>query len=243
MKIFCAGTGVLFLALCPVHADSQPGIDPPPATSSVMVYIKVVIDKKFGLIARLLGGMKDHTWQLTHYDPANAWWKNPLIVYSDPPIADFDILGQADAPAVAGHGSSSNLSVKVSMVPHADVSVKTIPKSDGIKGTITTTISSEAQYYDRGWTPMVHMADKQVIFSFDTCDPNRSVESIGHETRKVASFGLERYTRNEKKWEPQKDWPTDAKSGDWRVVIHGKDAVLELTTYRYTQISSDAGHQ
>jgi hypothetical protein len=125
--------------------------------------------------------------------------------------------------------------VKVALIPHADVSIKTLPRSDGIRGTITTTISTVAEYFDGHWTQMVLESDRPITFRFDTCDPDMRLEEIGQETRSIPSFAFERYTRDELKWEPRSDWPRDAESGDWRVVIYGKNAVVNVTSYRYVQ--------
>jgi len=63
----------------------------------------------------------------------------------------------------------------------------------------------------------------------------RRVEVIGRETRTIPAFALERFTRDQQKWEPKSRWPVLAKSGDWRVVIYGSIATLEVTRYRYIQ--------
>jgi hypothetical protein len=208
---------------------------PNAATSSVMVYIKVVIDKKYGALAHLVGGKHDNLLQHTVYDVANPWWSNPLIVHADAAIDHADVTGRTDAQALNGHGASENVTVQLTMVPHADLAIKTNPRSDCIKGTITTVIDTTAQYYDGHWVEMIHESDKPVTFTFDTCDPQQRVEVIGHETRTFPAFTLERYTRDHQKWEPKSAWPQQMESGDWHVVIYSKNAVLDVTRYRYVQ--------
>jgi hypothetical protein len=102
-------------------------------------------------------------------------------------------------------------------------------------------MSTAAEYYDEHWTPMAHEADRKVIFRFDTRDPHRALEVVGHEVRTIPNFALERYTRDEERWEPKSSWPGDAESGDWRVVIYGKDASLDIIRYRYVQESGAGG--
>jgi hypothetical protein len=59
-----------------------------------------------------------------------------------------------------------------------------------------------------------------------------------HETRQtIPAFALERYTRDETKWEPRSNWPAEAANGDWHVVIYDKDASLEITSNRYIEQS------
>lgn len=204
-------------------------------TSSVMVYIKLVIDKKYSVLAQLFGGMRDNTVQLTVYDPAKPWWNNPLIAYDELAVQNADIIGHADADAITGQGAIGNVTINVSMVPHADVTIKTIPKSDALKGTITATISIVAQFYDGEWVEMVHVADRKVTFSVNTCDPRQRPERIAKESRTIPAFTLERYTRDEQRWEPKTQWPKEPKSGDWRVAIDAKNVTLEITGYQYAQ--------
>lgn len=227
--------------IAPVSAPVAPAppllADQAPSTSSVMVYIKLVIDKKYGTLAHLVGGMHDKSWQRTTYDAANPWWSNPLIVYADPPFPDADTVGRADAQVMTGHGASANVAVQVTLVPHADLTMKTIPKTDAIRGTITTTISTAAEFYDGHWAEMVHETDRKVTFSFDTCDALRPMQLVGHEKKTLPAFIFERYTRDHEKWEPKSHWPGQAESGDWRVVIYGTNATLDITSYRYVQSS------
>jgi hypothetical protein len=204
-------------------------------TSSVMVYIKVGLDKKYGLLARLVGGKRNSTWQSADYDAANPWWDNPLIAYAEPAIPDADVVGRSDSDVFTGRGASRNVVVMVTLVPHIDVSVKTNPASDCIKGTATCVISTLAEYYDGRWVNMVREVDRTITFSFDNCDPQEQLEVIGHESRGIPPFALERYTRDQSKWEPMSDWPSQARREDWRVVIYGRDAVLEASSCRYVR--------
>lgn len=271
MNTFGVGTIVMLLALglaqttCQHGGDRQPrtpAIDPAPVlglpappvaipspptpraaeTSSVMVYIKLVIDKKYNLLARLVGGKRNSIWQRTTYDAANPWWNNPLIAYAEPPFLDADVIGRADADVITGRGASGNVLVRLTMVPHADVAIKTSPSSDAMKGKATGLISTVAEFYDGRWVEMVREESRRITFEFDTCDPLQNLEVIGHESRAIPTFALERYTRDEEKWEPRINWPEQFKSGDWRVVIYGSDATIEVTSYRYVQ-QSVAGAQ
>ena len=204
----------------------------PDNPSSVMVYIKMVIDKKYGFLAHVVG-KRDLTERDIVYNIKNNWWDNPLIVYADAPLAHADCTGQADAEAIIGEGVSSNADVRLTLTPHAVVTLRTNPPSDGIKGTITVSINTLDEYFDGDWTQMVRTRDKLLTFNFDTCDPGKPLEAILHETRTIPSFSLEHYTRDHDKWDSRKHWPDENKSGDARVVIYGKDAVLNVTGYRY----------
>ena len=245
-KIIAVGMPVGLLALVLTYTACQsssevtkalPESDSPVAshtsdTSSVLVYIKMVTEKKYGFLAHVRG-KRDITERNTLYDARNAWWDNPLVVYADAPLVNPDLTGQADAQAIAGQGDSANVGVHLMLIPHADVAIKTSPRSDAVKGTITTTISTVGDYYDGGWTEMVRATGKRLTFAFDTCDPRKHVRIIAHETRSVPAFSLERYTRDREKWEPKSQWPEESESGDWRTVIHGTDAVMDVTGYQY----------
>ncbi len=213
----------------------QPGITPDAHASSILVYIKVVIQKEFGWVAKNLGGMRDNTWRRTLYRPSNHWWENPLIVHNDPLIVEPDIIMDSDAQSITGAGSSKNIKVRVNLVPHAELTVKTIPPSDAVQGTISCVISARASYYDGKWVEMVHEVDRTVTFLFDSRDPAQAMEVIDVETRTVPLFVFERYTRDQIKWEPKSRLPSVAVSGDWHVAIYGKNAVLKLTRYRHVQ--------
>lgn len=216
-----------------VASTSAPASQPV-GSSSVKVYIKLVVGKKYGVLAQL-AGRRDSTENQTSYDIDNKWWDNPLVVYADAPLPDPDVTGRADNPAILGEGASANVTVVVSLVPHADVAVHTTPQCDGIKGTITVNITTMADYYDGGWTNLVRMDGQKLTFRFDTCDPHKDLEPIGHEIRTVPAFALERYTRHHEKWEPKSNWPAKPASGDFRTAIYGKDARLEFTAYRYRE--------
>jgi hypothetical protein len=157
---------VLAQTACQYGGDGRPGatmsapvrplISPMPQaaqTSGVMFYIKVVIDKKCNALAHLVGGMRDGAWERTEYDAASPWWKNPLIVYREAGFEDAQVMGRADAQVITGQGASGNVTVQVTLVPHAVVAMKAMAGSDGIRGTITTTISTAAEYDDghRHW--------------------------------------------------------------------------------------------
>jgi len=199
-----------------------------------MVYIKTVVEKKYGFLAHIVG-KRDITVRHTLYDVDHSWWDNPLIAYAETPFAHPDVIGQADAEAIVGEGASANVSVRLTLVPHMVVAVKTMPRSDGIKGTITVSISTVADFFDGDWTEMVRAKDKRLSFSFDTCDPRKQLQQIVHETRTIPAFSLERYTRGHKKWEPRSRWPDKFESGDGRTVIYGKDIILDVTGYRYVE--------
>ncbi len=210
-------------------------IAPDAQASSVLVYIKVVIRKEFGWVAKNLGGMRDNTWRRTLYRPTNHWWENPLIVHSDPPIIKPDLIVDSDGQTMTGGGASKNITVRVHLVPHAELTVKTIPPSDAVQGTITCVIFAQASYFDGKWVEMVHEVDRTLTFKFDTRNPAQAMEVMDVETRTIPLFEFERYTRDQIKWEPKTRWPGTAVNGDWHVVIYGRNAVLKLTRYRYLQ--------
>jgi len=206
----------------------------PAGPSSVMVCIKTVAEKRYGFLAHIVG-KRDITERHTSYDVDDSWWNNPLIAYADAPLAHPDVIGQADAEVIFGEGASSNIDVRLTLVPHVFVAMKTTPKSDGIKGTITVSISTVADFFDGDWTEMVRTKDKRISFSFNTCDPRKQLQQVLHEIRTIPAFSLERYTRGHEKWEPRRRWPVEFASGDWRTVIYGKDAILDVTGYRYVE--------
>lgn len=206
----------------------------PASPSSVLVYIKTVVEKKYSLLAYIVGKRDNTTRQLV-YDAKNSWWDNPLIAYADVPLAHADVFGQADAQAITGHGDGANISVKLTLVPHAVVALHTVPPCDCLKGTITVSISTVADFFDGDWHEMVRTQDRRLSFSFDTCDPHKQLQQVIHQTSTIPAFSLERYTRGHVKWEPKTAWPAQPESGDSRTVIYGKDAVLDVTGYRYVQ--------
>ena len=136
---------------------------------------------------------------------------------------------------ITGQGKSANAAVAITMIPHADIAIATLPKCDGMKGTIRVRITAVSDYYDGRWTEVVRVDDKAMVFSFDTCDPSRRFEAISSETRTVPRFAFERYTRDEEKWEPRNAWPTHPESGDFWTTIYGKDGTINVAAYRYVQ--------
>jgi len=207
---------------------------PPPGPTRVTVYIKTVVDKRFGLLA-FLAGSRDTIDRHLVYAPDNHWWDNPLVVYREQPhIATTDLTAGADEAMIVGKGTSTNVAVALSLIPHADVAVHTNPPSDGIKGTIQVRISAASDYFDGDWTPMARVHDKILVFTFNTCDPTRPLEATGKEVRSVSAFAFERYTRQQQKWDASNTWPSQPESGDWRITIAGNDATMDVTTYRYS---------
>jgi hypothetical protein len=199
-----------------------------------MVYIEVVAKKKYGLLAHIFG-KRDVTERRTIYDPRNSWWNNPLIAYADPPLVHPDVIGHADAEAIVGEGASANVDVHLTLVPHVVVALQTMPRSDAIKGTVTVSISTVADFFDGDWTEMVRIKDQRISFVFNTCDPREHLQQVLHVTRTIPAFLLERYTRGHEKWEPMSRWPAEPESGDARTVIYGEDAILDVTAYRYVK--------
>jgi len=214
----------------PIH----PAASQPAGPSSVLVYIKMSTEQKFGLLAHAIG-KRDFARRSNAYDAGNNWWENPLIVYADPPLPRVDVIGQADAQPITGQGEGPNVAVHLTLIPHAEVALRMTPKCDGVKGTITVSVSTVADFFDGGWTEMIRAQNRRLSFSFNTCDPARHVQQIAHEKRAVPAFALERYTRNREKWEPKSNWPQEGEAGDWRTVIYGKDAILDVTGYRYVE--------
>lgn len=222
-----------------VNVATLPPSEPKAAGSSVTLYIKVVMHKKYGLLARLLAGKRDSTWRSTDYDPANPWWENPPVVYTDPPLLAVDAVGRADARVITGEGSSDNVRIRLSLTPHADVAIRTIPSSDAVAGTLECTISTVGEFYDGEWVEMVRVADRKVRFEFDSRDPPDQMEVISEETRTIPDFVFERYTRDQQKWEPRSNWPSQGESGDWRLVIVVQEATLRTTRFRKVKAPGD----
>lgn len=201
-------------------------------TSSVTVYLKLVIDKDYGMLAKL-SGKRDSSERSEPYDIANAWWDNPLVVYIDPPLPAPDTLAAADARPISGEGSSKNVAVELTLIPRAELAIDTTPASDAVAGTMTLTISSVASYYDGRWEQMVDVKDRRVTFTFDTRAPGRPVKATGHETRQIPQWTFNRYTRDRERWETRSQWPTEPQSGDWRTMMTGRNIAIDLTGYRY----------
>jgi hypothetical protein len=205
----------------------------PPGPASVRVYVKMIVCKKYGTLAHLVGN-RDCVENHMTYDPNNHWWKNPLVVYDEVPgSACPDLTAQSDADPIAGQGQSSNVAIALTLVPHVDLALKTFPKCEAVRGTITVTIAAVSDYYDGAWTQMARLDDKVLVFAFDTRDPSKPLEEVGRDIRTVPAFAFERYTRERQKWEPKSDWPMQPERGDWRITVYGKEAHLAVTAYRY----------
>jgi hypothetical protein len=160
------------------------------------------------------------------YNVEYNWWENPLIAYAEAPLGHPDVVAQADADAIVGEGTSTNVDVRLTVVPHVDVGVRTMPRCDGIKGTITVSITTVDDFFDGNWTEMVRIKDKRISFGFNTCDPAKQLQQVLHVIRTIPAFSLERYTRGHEKWEPRSHWPDETEFGDARSVIYRKDAVF-----------------
>lgn len=206
----------------------------PAGPTRIIVYIKTIAERKYGLLAHIIG-KQDVTVRHLVLDPDKSWWDNPMIVYADAPFAHPNVIGQADAEAIVSEGAGANVTVRLTLVPHVDLAMETIPSCDGIKGSITVSITAGADFYDGRWTQILRTKDHQLTFSFNTCDPNRRLQEIAHESRTIPEFSLERYSRGHEKWEPMSRWPAEFKSGDARTVIYGKDAKVNVTAYRYAE--------
>jgi hypothetical protein len=127
------------------------------------------------------------------------------------------------------------VSVDLTLVPHADITLKTLAASDCLKGTITATITTISDYYDGKWTRVADVRDREIAFDFDTADKSRPLRPTTSETRTMPPFSFERYTRDREKWEPRSAWPATPKSGDWRSRIYVKDVKLRMTGYQYQE--------
>ena len=200
--------------------------------SSVTVYLKLVIDKDYGMLAKL-SGKRDSSERSEPYDIANAWWDNPLVVYLEPPLAAPDTIAAADARPISGEGSSKNVAVELTLIPRAEIAIDTTPASHAVAGSITLTISSVASYYDGRWEQMVDVKDRRVTFNFDTRAPGRPVVATGQETRQIPQWAFNRYTRERERWETRSQWPAEPQSGDWQTEMTGRNIAINLTGYRY----------
>jgi hypothetical protein len=213
----------------------------PAGPTSVRVSIMMVIHKEYGILARL-SGKKNVTETNEPYDEGRSWWDNPMVIHRDPSFPNSDVTADADSAAIAGRGKSANVSVEMTLVPHADITLNTLAASDCIKGTLTATITTVSDYYDGKWTPVAAVTDSPVAFAFDTSDKSRGLRPIASETRTMPPFAFERYTRDREKWEPRSAWPATPRSGDWRCAIYEKDVKLDITGYRYEHPASTAAH-
>jgi hypothetical protein len=211
---------------------TAPATTLPAGPTSVRVSIMMVVHKKYGTLARL-SGKRDVTITDKPYDEAKSWWDNPMVIHQDASFPNSQVTAGADSASISGRGSSSNVSVDLTLVPHADITLDTLAASDCLKGTITATITTVSDYYDGKWTPVARATDSPVAFAFDTADKSRPLRPTTTETRAMPPFSFERYIRDEQKWEPRSAWPTSPKSGDWRTSIYVKDAKLVITGYQY----------
>ena len=206
----------------------------PAGPTSVRVCIMMVVHKEYGLLAHV-SGKRDITVTDKPYAAGKNWWDNPMVIFQDPSFPNSALAAGASAAPIAGSGKSANVSVEMTLVPHADITLKTPATSDCIKGTLTATITTVSDYYDGKWTRVVNVSDKPVVFNFDTSDESRPLRPTASESRTVPPFTFERYRREHEKWEPRNAWPTNPKSGDWRCTIYVKDAKLAITGYQYAE--------
>ena len=211
----------------------------PAGPTSVRVSISMVVQKKYGLLAHVVG-KRDVTVTEKEYSPDRSWWENPMVIHQDSSFPNSKVTADANSAAITGSGKSANVSIELTLVPHADVTLKTVAASDCIKGQITATITAISEYYDGVWTRMADAKDSPVTFDFDTADKSRALRPTTAETRAVPPFSLERYTRAHEKWEPKSAWPTAPKGGDWRCTIYVKDVKLTMTGYEYAQPAATA---
>jgi hypothetical protein len=192
----------------------------------------MVIHKKYGVLARI-SGKQDVTITDQPYDEGKSWWDNPMVIHQDASFPNSQVTAGADSASIAGRGSSANVSVDLTLVPHADITLNTLAASDCLKGTITATITTASDYYDGKWTPVARAKDTPVAFEFDTSDKSRPLRPTTREDRAMPPFSFERYIRDRQKWEPKSAWPTSPQSGDWRSSIYVKDAKLVISGYQY----------
>jgi len=208
----------------------------PAGPTSVRVSIRMVIHKKYGLLAHVAGN-RDSTVVDEAYVEGKSWWDNPMLVFQDASFPNSLVTADDDSATITGRGKSANVTVDLTLVPHADITLKTLAASDCIKGTLTATITTISDYYDRKWTRMADARDTPIAFNFDTSKPNRPLRPTTQESRAMPPFSFERYARDREKWEQQSTWPTTPKSGDWRSTIHVKDAKLTITGYQYADLA------
>jgi len=206
----------------------------PAGPTSVRVCIMMVVHKEYGLLAHV-SGSRDITLTDKPYAAGKSWWDNPMVIFQDPSFPNSALAAGASATSIAGSGQSSNVSVEMTLVPHADVTLKTPATSDCIKGTLTATITTVSDYYDGKWTRVANVSDKPVVFNFDTSDKSRRLRPTASETRTVPPFTFERYIREHEKWEPRSAWPHQPRNSDWRCTIYVKDAKLAITGYQYVE--------
>ena len=165
-------------------------------------------------------------------DPAKAWWENPPVLYREATIGNPDATGDAECVAIRGTGASSNVEVSATLTCHAKVELKTFPRSDCMKGTITAKLNATSRFYDGAWTDLVNEKDKTVVFAFDTTDKTRRLRKTGTD-RRTLQISLECYRRDKQKWDVRRDWPGTPERGDIQSIFTAQDATLEITGYTY----------
>lgn len=199
--------------------------------TSAVVYIKSVTGRKFGLLAHCLG-RRDGVESRVVLDPAKDWWENPPILYREAALENPDAMGDAECEAIKGIGAGSNVEVSATLTCHASVALKSRPRSDCMKGTITAKLNARSRFYDDGWTDLVNEKGKTVVFAFDTTDRTRRLRETGTDRRSI-TISLECYRRDRQKWDRKSDWPAAPERGDIQSVFTSEDAVLEITGYAY----------
>jgi hypothetical protein len=204
----------------------------PAGPTSVRVCIMMVIHKDYGALARI-AGKKNVTERDEAFDAGKSWWDNPMVIYEDASFPNSAVTANADSAAIKGRGRSRNVAVEMTLVPHADVTLKSLVASDCIRGTLTATIATRSDYYDGKWTEVANVRDQEVAFDFDTSDKSRALTATTSESRSLPPFSFERYTRDRRKWEPRSAWPAKPRNGDWRCTIEVRDAKLRITGYQY----------
>lgn len=221
-----------------VVASPTPTDPPAPGTAqtSVLIYMKSITEKKYGVLARLVG-YRDSSESLTIYEPGKNWWESPALLYEDAPISDPDTAGGADCEVIEGIGGSSNVDVTVALTCHADIALKTLSKADCMKGTIMAKATASASFFDTRWTDVVTVRDKPFVFEIDTCDSSRRIRPIGTERRTI-QVSFEAYTRGRARWTPKTEWPATPERADVRAVLYARDAQLVVTGYRYVDSPS-----
>jgi hypothetical protein len=206
------------------------------AQTRALMYMKSLTVKKYGWLAHQVG-YQDSSESLTVFDPRKDWWMRPALLYQEMPISDPDIAGGADCEVMKGIGKSSNVDVTVALTCHAVVALKTMPKADCMKGTIKATLIASASFFEGHWHNVVTVKDKPFVFKFDTCDGSRPIKATGTESRSF-QISFEAYTRAREFWSPKTTWPRKPERADIQIVLYARDAQLEITGYRYDDVSS-----
>ncbi len=221
---------------CAASVEAQPPLPGTGVQTCVRFYLKSRTTKTFGWLARL-SGKQDCVEDRIVVDPAKNWWETPAMLYQDPPIAQPDVAAGADCGELQACGSSSNVHVALTLAGHATLALKTFPRSDCMKGTITLKLTGSSQFHDDEWTPLFNVKEWPLVFTFDTRDPARPVTRTGTERRTV-QVSFECYRRNTQKWSPKSGWPDSPERADMRTALYSRDAVVEVTGYRYDDVPS-----